>query len=60
MRERADELCFLEWFYYNADFGPADSDVKDFMREDFMREMNMNLPKGFNFKCDGETCMDKE
>jgi len=49
MRERATELEYLEWFRHNADFGPADSDVKDMMNRDFMDETGKNLPKGWNY-----------
>jgi hypothetical protein len=59
MRERATELEYLKWFRVNADFGPADSDVKDAMDWQFMRETNKNLPKGWNISSDGETSLDK-
>ena len=59
-RERATELEYLKWFRCEADFGPADSDVKDYLNEDFMNDTGKNLPKGWNFASDGETCLDKE
>jgi hypothetical protein len=59
MRERAGELEYLKWFRINADFGPADGDVKDYMDERFMDETGKNLPEGWNFKQDGETSTDK-
>lgn len=59
MRERATELEYLKWFRINADFGPADSDVKDLYDQAFMRETGKNLPEGWNLASDGETCMDQ-
>lgn len=60
MRERATLLEYLEWFRHNADFGPADSDVKDGMNEAFMDETGKNLPEGWNTASDGETVVDRE
>ena len=60
MRERATELDYFYWFRVNADFGPADSDVKDNMNERFMEETGKNLPEGWNYAQDGETVIDKE
>ena len=58
-RERATELEYLKWFIINSDFGPADSDVKDMMKEDFMNETGKNIPEGWNYLSDGETSTDK-
>lgn len=60
MRERATELEYLKWFRNAADFGPADSDVKDGLDQDFMDETGKNLPEGWNFASDGETNLDRE
>lgn len=60
MRERATELEYLTWFRINADFGPADSDVKNMMDQQFMKETNKNLPEGWNIAADGVTKLDKE
>jgi hypothetical protein len=60
VRERATELEYLEWFRQTADFGPADSDVKESMNHDFMEESGKNLPKGWNLASDGETSLDQE
>ncbi len=38
--EKATELEFLSWFYRNADFGPADSDVREIMNEEFYEKAN--------------------
>lgn len=59
-RERATELEYLKWFRINSDFGPADSDVKDFYDKEFMRTTGKNLPEGWNVASDGETCTDTE
>jgi hypothetical protein len=59
MRERATELEYLKWFRLNADFGPADSDVKEILDREFMEKTGKNLPKGWNFAQDGETSMDQ-
>jgi len=58
-KERATELEYLTWFRNNADFGPADSDVKELYNESFMKETGKNLPKGWNVAEDGETCLDE-
>ena len=60
MRERATELEYLKWFRIEADFGPADSDVKDHLNERFMEETGKNIPEGWNVLSDGETILDKE
>lgn len=58
-RGRATPLEFLEWFYGNVDFGPADSDVREQLQRDFMRETGKNLPVGWNISsADGETVLD--
>lgn len=59
MRERASELEYLKWFCQNADFGPADDDVRDSMNQQFMRETGKNLPEGWNYASDGETIIDE-
>ncbi len=55
MRKRATELEYLKWFCINAN-----GDVKFSMDEQFMKETGKNLPEGWNFGLDGETCIDKE
>ncbi len=58
-RARATELEYLKWFRVNADFGPADSDVKLCMDERFMDVTGKNLPEGWNVGDDGETSTDR-
>lgn len=59
-RERATELEYLKWFRCEADFGPADGDVKDAMDQRFMDKTGKNLPEGWNFAQDGETIIDRD
>ena len=60
MKQRATEIEYLKWFRINADFGPADSDVKDIMNSEFMDETGKNIPEGWNYMSDGETSTDSE
>lgn len=48
--KKATELEFLKWFYLNADFGPADGDVRASLKEEFMVEFRKNLPKGYELE----------
>jgi hypothetical protein len=59
MKERATELEFLNWFYSRADFGPADSDVRHYMKKYFISSTDKNLPLGYNYDSDGETNLDE-
>jgi hypothetical protein len=43
--EEASELEYLTWFALNADFGPADSDVKIKLQYYFERETGKKVPK---------------
>lgn len=45
--EKATELEFLKWFYLNADFGPADGDVRQNMSEYFTEKTGKSLPDGY-------------
>lgn len=45
--ERATELEYLEWFYQNADFGPADGDVRFYMNHQFKKDSGMELPEAY-------------
>ncbi len=46
--EQAEELEFLQWFYANADFGPADSDVRNTMKQEFISAKRKTLPNGYD------------
>lgn len=41
-----NELKYLRWFYENADFGPADDDVRQIMNEQYVRSGGV-IPKGY-------------
>lgn len=58
MKQRATELEYLKFFFQEADFGPADSDVRDYIRERFMNETGKNLPAGYNFDSEGNEIID--
>lgn len=47
-----NELKYLRWFYANADFGPADSDVRDFMDKQYVAEGGL-IPNGYKGDEDG-------
>ena len=46
-KETATELEFLQWFYANCDFGPADGDVRHFLRDQFVEETGKAVPKAY-------------
>lgn len=41
-----NELKYLRWFYENADFGPADDDVRQIMNAQYVSEGGV-IPKGY-------------
>lgn len=43
----ATELEWLQFFYSGADFGPADSDVRDWIKQSFIEETGKQLPEGY-------------
>jgi hypothetical protein len=45
--EQATELEYLQWFYANADFGPADSNVRSLLDERFVAETDKKIPEGY-------------
>ncbi len=48
-KERATELEWLSWFHSWADLGPADSDVRDALKQKFKAETGKLLPEGYNY-----------
>lgn len=42
-----EELEYLRWWYHQADFGPADADVRDILDEEYTRETGNLLPDGY-------------
>jgi len=43
----ATELEWLKWFAQNADFGPAEGDIRASMRKEFKKLTGKELPKGW-------------
>ena len=44
---KATELEFLKYFYSVSDFGPADEDVRDWIKLSFMNKTGKELPNGY-------------
>lgn len=44
---QATELEYLQYFYSQADFGPADDDVRYYIEEAFKRDTGLLLPNGY-------------
>lgn len=44
------ELQYLRWFYQNADFGPADSDVREWLNEKYTNETGNPVPEGYQLE----------
>ena len=42
------EIEFLRWFYSNADFGPADDDVRQYLLERYTSETGEQVPVGYS------------
>ena len=45
--EKATELEFLRYFFQNADFGPADGEVRFYLGRDFERVSGKEPPDGY-------------
>lgn len=45
-----DAYEFLEWFCANADFGPADGDVRIMMQERFEQETGRKVPDEYVYE----------
>lgn len=45
--EKATELEWLQWFYGNCDFGPADGDVRDILMQQFVEETGKAIPEEY-------------
>lgn len=46
---RASDLVYLRFFYQEADFGPAHSDVVAFINEAFKDQTGKNIPEGYDY-----------
>jgi hypothetical protein len=44
---QASDLEFLQWFYENTEFGPADCDIKAIMKQEFIDQTGMELPDSY-------------
>ena len=40
-----EELEYLLWFFSNADFGPADEDVRQLMEQEYTEETGKPVPE---------------
>lgn len=49
---KATVLEWLQYFYDEADFGPADDDCRYLLKQQFMRDTGKELPDGYG--CDDE------
>jgi len=47
VKEMINELGYLRYFYELADFGPADSDVREGIERSYVRNTGNNLPYGY-------------
>ena len=44
-KTRASEFEYLVWFRCNADFGPAHSEVIDWLNKKFVEDTGLRLPE---------------
>jgi len=49
-----DEYLWLKWFAENADFGPADSDVKIEYQEQYEQETGNTVPEDWRIDNDDD------
>lgn len=45
--EVKEELEYLRFFYSEADFGPADEDVRSIINDRYTKRTGKELPKGY-------------
>lgn len=45
--EQKAELEYLQWFYQNADFGPAHEDVVYILNEQYTKRTGNPVPEGY-------------
>jgi len=46
-KQDEEELHFLRFFYINCDFGPADGDVRQWLREGYTEQSGLPVPTGY-------------
>ena len=51
--ETSKELEYLRFFYNIADFGPADSDVRDIINQEYVAS-GRKVPEGYQYDCEYE------
>lgn len=44
------EQAYLLWFFQNADFGPADGDVRLLMEEEYTRKTGEQIPETLKYE----------
>lgn len=49
-----DEHEYLTWFVQNADFGPADGDVRQHLRQQYVTQTGKPVPEGWDNPDDEE------
>lgn len=42
------ELEYLQWFHCNADFGPAESDVRYYLNKQYTEQTGNPVPAGYD------------
>lgn len=47
MDHSEEEFEYLYWFYQNADFGPADGDVRYFLDQRYEKETGRLIPPSY-------------
>lgn len=45
--EQKAELNYLRWFHGNADFGPAEGDVRHYLNEQYTAQTGSTVPEGY-------------
>jgi hypothetical protein len=46
--EQKAELNYLRWFHGNADFGPAEGDVRHYLNEQYVAQTGSQVPEGYD------------
>jgi hypothetical protein len=46
--EQKAELNYLRWFHGNADFGPAEGDVRYHLNQQYEMETGVKVPEGYD------------
>ena len=46
--EQKAEYEYLQWFHANADFGPAESDVRYWLNKKYTEQTGSQVPEGYD------------